>query len=135
MKYGGNAPERDATETALMDLAKSKRLPVYGFCRGMQFILDYFGQDLRNVPGHVAVRHILDDGREVNSYHNQACVSLKGNELEVLTRANDGVIESVRHRTLPVLGTMWHPEREKVFVAEDVHALRTLFDTKELMYK
>ena len=135
VKYGGNAPERDFTETVLMDLAKSKGLPVYGLCRGMQFILDYFGQDLQNVAGHVAVRHVLDNGREVNSYHNQACLNLKGTELAVLARAHDGVIESVRHTTLPMLGTMWHPEREEVFVQDDIHTVRTLFDTKELIHK
>ncbi len=35
---GGDAPERDATENALLDAAESRRLPVMGVCRGMQLI-------------------------------------------------------------------------------------------------
>ncbi len=35
---GGDAPERDATENALLDDAESRRLPVIGVCRGMQVI-------------------------------------------------------------------------------------------------
>ena len=35
---GGDAPERDATENALLDAAESRRLPVIGVCRGMQVI-------------------------------------------------------------------------------------------------
>ena len=32
---------------------------MYGFCRGMQSILDYFGQELIPVSDHVAVVHNL----------------------------------------------------------------------------
>ena len=33
---GGDAPERDTTENALLDLAERSRLPVVAVCRGMQ---------------------------------------------------------------------------------------------------
>ena len=132
VKYGGNAPERDFTERTLLDLAVKQNIPVYGFCRGMQFILDYFGQTLDNVPGHVAIRHVLDNGREVNSYHNQACTEIDSDELAVLARTSDGVIEAMRHKTLPILCTMWHPEREAEFVPDDIYAVKNLFDNKEL---
>ncbi|MBQ7593585.1 MAG: gamma-glutamyl-gamma-aminobutyrate hydrolase family protein [Synergistaceae bacterium] len=133
VKYGGNAPERDFTEHVLVDIAIDKNIPVYALCRGMQFILDYFAQELVNVKGHVAIRHelISDEkiysGREVNSYHNQACVKLIPGELETLAKTSDGVIEAVRHKTRPILATMWHPERESVFVSEDIDMIKNLF--------
>ena len=53
MRYGGNAPERDEMDKALIELSINYRIPLYGFCRGMQSILDYFGNELINVQGHV----------------------------------------------------------------------------------
>ena len=50
----------------------------------MQSILDYFGNQLMEVKGHVAVRHLVYEGEktyEVNSYHNQACVELERSKL------------------------------------------------------
>ena len=35
---GGDAPERDATENALLDMAEQQHLPVIGVCRGMQLL-------------------------------------------------------------------------------------------------
>ena len=56
-KYGGDAPERDLMEKKLLDIAVNSSIPVYGFCRGMQVVLDYFGCKLTNVDGHIATRH------------------------------------------------------------------------------
>lgn len=128
-KYGGNAPERDATDMFLIDLAVKRRIPLYGFCRGMQSILDFFGNELVNVTGHVAVRHDifgLEEYKEVNSYHNQGCVEITSKEIEVVMRAIDGTIEKIRHKTLPIIGTMWHPEREEMFMDSDILMIREL---------
>ena len=70
VKYGGDAPERDETEYAMLKLALEYDIPVYGFCRGMQTILDFYGCELSTVTGHVAVRHDIDGmlgKRNVNS--------------------------------------------------------------------
>lgn len=129
--YGGNAPERDAMDKALIELAIKNKIPLYGFCRGMQSVLDYFGNELINIEGHVAVRHIIQEDTkkyEVNSYHNQACIHLKNNcGLSVTAQASDGVIEAVRHESLPIVGTMWHPERETHFSSEDMDRVKKLF--------
>lgn len=129
VKYGGNAPERDAMDAKLLELAIEKQIPVYGFCRGMQSILDYFGNDLVQIQGHVAVRHtvagMIQGGR--NSYHNQACVKLTDScELEVLAQTEDGVIEAVKHEKYPIVATMWHPEREMPFLEADKNFLLNL---------
>lgn len=129
VKYGGNAPERDEAEKELIDLALLYDIPVYGFCRGMQVILDYFGCELEQVQGHVAVHHgiagILGDF-EVNSFHSQACRTIK-DPLEIIAQSEDGVIEAVRHKDKRILGTMWHPEREEPFKTLDIQRLQGLF--------
>lgn len=128
-KYGGNAPERDETEKSILHIAFERDIPVYGFCRGMQLILDYFGCELEPVREHVAVRHRVfgELGElEVNSFHNQACCHIKS-PLEVLAKTEDGVIEAVRYKGKPILGTMWHPERETPFRVLDIQRVQLLF--------
>lgn len=129
VKYGGDAPERDEAERELLAFALQYGIPVYGFCRGMQVILDYFGCELEQVQGHVAVRHevagMLGE-LEVNSFHNQGCRNIK-NPLEILAQSKDGVVEAVRHKEKRVLGTMWHPEREEPFRISDIQRVKELF--------
>ena len=137
VKYGGNAPERDATDTAMIKMAIEKNIPLYGFCRGMQSILDYFGEELVTVKGHVAVRMkvkgVEDEklgsfNREVNSYHNQGCVSVKKHDIEILAKSDDGVVKAIRLKNYKLLGTMWHPEREGVFSDEDIMMVHGHFE-------
>lgn len=133
-KYGGDASERDATDAECIRLAMERRVPVYGFCRGMQSLLDYFGEKLVFVEGHIAVRHRLEGKiqRDVNSYHGQACVALETGAFDVLARSADGVIEAVKHRQYPFLGTMWHPERETPFQETDILMVQELLGKKYL---
>lgn len=129
--YGGNAQERDEMDHELISLAIHKRIPVYGLCRGMQSILSYFGNELENVEGHVAVRHLVKGMQgdcEVNSYHNLACKNLiDGCGLIVTAQSEDCVIEAVRHTSFPIVGTMWHPERESCFVSKDIELVKNCF--------
>lgn len=128
-KYGGDAPERDEAEWRILDVSLERDIPVYGFCRGMQVILDYFDCELEQVQGHVAVHHKIFGALgelEVNSFHNQACRSVKS-PLEVLAQTEDGVVEAVRHKEKRILGTMWHPERENPFPILDIQRMQELF--------
>lgn len=130
VKYGGNAPERDEIDKILIQKALDKRIPLYGFCRGMQSILDYFGSELINIENHVAIKHIVKGERGsfyVNSYHNQGCVNLAGNTLKAVMRSEDDIIEMVRHDSMPIVGTMWHPEREHPFTQKSIDLVRSLF--------
>ncbi len=43
--YGADAADRDETETALLDLAERREMPVFGVCRGMQMIQQPFAAD------------------------------------------------------------------------------------------
>ncbi len=133
VKYGGNAPERDETDKLLIEIAVRDRIPLFGFCRGMQSILEYFGNELVNVTGHVAVRHKIigaEDTIEVNSYHHQGCIELTSDELEVLMISADDVIEKVKHKNLPIVGIMWHPEREGKYRMSDIIVFKELMEVR-----
>jgi putative glutamine amidotransferase len=128
------APARDETEYRLLELAVERRLPVFGICRGIQVLNVFFGGGLiQDIPAqlHSPINHdgegthpvtIIDPRIErvvehgelhVNSYHHQGVTAdLLAPDLEVFAVSEaDGVVEGVLHRTLPVIGVQWHPER------------------------
>ncbi|GAA4733836.1 gamma-glutamyl-gamma-aminobutyrate hydrolase family protein [Phytohabitans rumicis] len=121
----GQSPARDATEGALLAWALHNATPIVGVCRGMQFLLDYFGGKLRRVDGHLGVDHtMLINGvaRDVRCHHRWGAYDAPSG-FEVLTRAGS-VIEQVRHVSYPITGMMWHPERRPVFDHRDVLLMR-----------
>ena len=126
---GGDAPERDATENALLDAAESRGLPVLGVCRGMQMIQQRGAVPLLRVDGHVMARQIIQvEGKpmEVNSYHRFAAIG-SSPHLDVWAVAADGVVKAVRHTARPTTGIMWHPERNAPFTPSDVALFRRVF--------
>jgi gamma-glutamyl-gamma-aminobutyrate hydrolase PuuD len=123
---GGDAPERDAVENALLDLAERHRLPVLGVCRGMQMIQQRFAIPLRRVEGHVTQRQVIrinGEPKEVNSYHHFAAFDTRP-PLDVWAVAEDGVVKAIRHSAQPMTGIMWHPERSAPFSPTDVVLFR-----------
>lgn len=130
VSFGGNAPEKDACDNAMIKYAINHNIPVYGFCRGMQSIADFFGIEVCNITGHVAVRHKISGAFGticVNSYHNQGIRNFNHENIEVLAYTDDGIIEAIRHKKYPIVGTMWHPEREKPFSKRDIDIVKGLF--------
>lgn len=120
-------PERDARDLALLESFTRQRKPVLGICRGMQTINVFFGGDLvQDWPGHSAVhgvdrlhpvqtapsllRTLYGPVSIVNSCHHQTIGRL-GDDLEAVQWAEDGVVEAFFHKSLPVWGIQWHPER------------------------
>lgn len=122
---GGKAPERDETEEGILQEALARRIPVVGVCRGMEVLIHHFGGVLERVEGHVATRHrivIHGQERQANSYHAWASRAVPSG-FEALAWSEDGVLEAMRHREAPLLGIMWHPERENPFDKGDLNLL------------
>jgi putative glutamine amidotransferase len=115
---GGDArlsARRVANEAALLDHAEQHRLPVLGVCRGMQVLHLRSGGALCALKGHVRSVHAVN-GRDVNmlvnSWHEFGIDALTPS-WEALARASDGSVEAMRHKKLPWIGLMWHPERDQ----------------------
>ncbi len=122
---------RDEAEFRLIEAYLRAGKPILGICRGHQLLNVYFGGSLvQHLPG--AERHVPSKSGDsahatkalpgsfpaelygerfsVNSAHHQGIGRLSA-ELEALQWAEDGVIEACRHKTRPVYGVQWHPER------------------------
>jgi putative glutamine amidotransferase len=113
----GDAPERDAFEYYLLRYAIFNKIPVLGVCRGMQVIQNFFNVTLEQVSNHVATHHNVFYNRKtylVNSFHRYGAYS-SVKELQIIGKAEDGLVEAIQHVTLPLKAIMWHPERESVF--------------------
>ena len=129
--------ERDRMEAILLEEALKAGKPVFGICRGIQFLNVYLGgtlyQDLPSLrpgglehhmepPYDVPVHEVtietdspLNDilGQEtlpVNSYHHQAVKTLAPG-LKAMAYAADGLVEAVYmpDRSF-VMAVQWHPE-------------------------
>ena len=127
--YGGDAPERDDTELALVEDALGADVPVLGVCRGMQVIQHAFDVPLERVTGHVTREQTIEvDGEAslVNSFHNWGTRETAP-ELEVWARSDDGVVKGIRHRSLKLEAFMWHPERIQPFRQWDIDFMRRFF--------
>jgi N5-(cytidine 5'-diphosphoramidyl)-L-glutamine hydrolase len=122
----GDAPERDASEEIAVAWALANRRPVYGVCRGFQFLLARAGATLERIQGHVAVRHALDDGTAVNSFHDWGTAQTPTG-WTAIARAPDGTIEAARADDAALAGQMWHPEREVRFAARDIQKFAAFF--------
>lgn len=136
MALGQVCPERDEFDYELYRLAREKDMPVFGICRGAQIIATAEGgslyQDLGeienalkhnqghtpNMPSHhitvdagTKLREILGKERlMVNSFHHQV-IKNPGEDMQVVAKADDGVIEAIEHKTAKyVVAVQWHPE-------------------------
>jgi putative glutamine amidotransferase len=126
----GYSPSRDETELALVAYCRQRRIPLVGVCRGLQLLNVALGgtltRDIAEEAGnHVAIQHSIrltesiplpkyrGKSLKVNSYHRQGVLpSDLAPGAVALALSGDGVIEALRHPTLPLFGIQWHPERK-----------------------
>jgi len=143
--------ERDNTERRMLEIAVNKKLPVFGFCRGMQFINVFFkGKLINDIKDHVGANHVaithtikiineeakkvLGDEIGVNSYHNQGITpDTLSPELTAFATADD-VVEGFYHPSLPIAGVEWHPERKSPDEAANEKLVKA-FLNRELFWK
>lgn len=127
---GGNTSiQRSKTENFLLDFAIQKKMPVLGVCHGMQTIQQYFGDKLQKVYGHVSEKQeiwISGNRGIVNSYHDYGALNASSDFI-VWAKADDGVLKAIRHKQLPIIGIMWHPERFKSFRDDDINLVKNIF--------
>lgn len=143
----GLRPDRDLAESALMEAALARDLPVLAVCRGMQILNVLRGGDLvqhlPEVVGHEEHKHtpgvfadhdvtvsgesrlgrILGDRAPVKSHHHQGVGAL-GMGLVETAWAEDGTVEGLEDPARRfALGVLWHPEED-----EDAALFRALVE-------
>ena len=120
---------RDDLEKTLLDKWLKTGKPIFGICRGIQFLNIYFGGTLyQDIPVECGVIHSdvvhkvrleegtwmrdLFDSAELvtNSHHHQGVKKL-ADDCIVAARSEDGMVEAAIHKTLPIFATQFHPER------------------------
>jgi len=117
---------RDRTETQLVRQALGRGLPIFGVCRGLQFINRYFGGGVaRELPEPHIGEHEIDFAgggtARVNSFHEQGVVmSALSADLVAFAATKAGVVEGLRHPDLPIIAVQWHPERPNPAAAQDL---------------
>ncbi len=96
-----------------------ERLPLFGICLGHQLIGRAAGAETFKLPyGHRGGNHPvkdLDTGRVCVTTQNHGYAvdeaSLDASEMVVTHRnLNDGTVEGLRHRRLPIVSLQYHPE-------------------------
>lgn len=123
--------ELDILQLEILDMALEKKLPVLGICKGIQIINVGLGgtviQDISTGDRHayhngdryhasVIAKNswlcsLYGESAVINSAHHQALGKLGRGLYAVQFCPPDGCIEAVAHKSLPVIGVQWHPER------------------------
>lgn len=127
---GSHEPDdaRDAGEMRIIARFLAMERPIFGICRGVQILNVVFGGTLlQDIPNHSKItpdadrvhmsrtddpllQSIYGSHFPINSAHHQV-VDRLGVGLQAIQWSEDGYVEALRHRSRPVWGVQWHPER------------------------
>ena len=126
--------EMDELQFSILDDFVKEKKPVFGVCRGFQILNVYFGgtmiqhipsfqrhgkksvSDPDKVHGCCAqadswIGRLYGSRFSINSAHHQGVDRLGTGLDEDAWCSEDHIVEAVHHRTLPIYGVQWHPER------------------------
>ncbi len=120
---GPGTPDRAGISLELVAACAKAGRPLLGVCLGHQAIGQYFGGSVVRAPAvmHAKVSSIAHDGSGLfdglpssfaaTRYHSLVVddTSLPA-ALAVTARAEDGTVQGLGHRTLPIHGVQFHPE-------------------------
>jgi anthranilate synthase component 2 len=120
---GPGRPEAAGVTPALVAACAEARRPVLGVCLGHQAIAAHFGGAVVRAPRpvHGKVSQIAHDGSGVFAglpspfeavRYNSLTVAAEGlpDCLAVTATGEDGTVQGLSHRTLPIHGVQFHPE-------------------------
>lgn len=134
LSNGPGDPDAVAYAPEIIRTLTANGVPIFGICLGHQLLGLTFGGSTVKMPyGHRGGNHpvkVVESGRVLITSQNHG-FAVQGNETSVRGAAdlevthvnlNDGTIEGLRHRTLPIFGVQYHPE-----AAPGPHDARPLF--------
>ena len=135
LSNGPGDPEAVAYAPATIKSLAERKIPIFGICLGHQLIGLTFGGRTTKLPyGHRGGNHPVKDlasGKVLITSQNHG-FAVEGSadgipgapDLQVThVNLNDGTIEGLRHKSLPVFAVQYHPE-----AAPGPHDARPLFD-------
>lgn len=129
---GPGTPDEAGISLELVAACAAERRPLLGVCLGHQTIGQAFGgRVVRTPPVHGKTCAVIHDGTglfaglpspfQVTRYHSLAVEAASVPEcLAVNAVAEDGTVQGLNHRTLPLHGLQFHPES---VASEHGHAL------------
>ena len=120
---GPGIPEKAGVSIEMIKFCAQKKIPLFGVCLGHQAIGVAFGATVSRAPellhGKTSLVHHKGQGVltglptpfTATRYHS-LCVEREnvGEDLEITSQTDSGIIMSLRHRTLPIEGVQFHPE-------------------------
>ncbi|HLX26349.1 MAG TPA: aminodeoxychorismate/anthranilate synthase component II [Candidatus Cybelea sp.] len=120
---GPGRPEHAPQMLEILRAAIDRKMPVFGVCLGLQAIGEVLGATVTHAPRqmHGKTSRIEHDGNgvfselptplEATRYHS-LCLdpATIPDELRVVARSEDGVVQGIAHRSLPVHAVQFHPE-------------------------
>ncbi len=116
-----NEQRMNATNSEIIKHVVSTKKPLLGICYGTEILALTLGGTIRRSENVVKGLHIVnvkkpnslcDKDIEVYQSHNYEIAKL-GNKLENFAISNTCQYEIIKHKTLPIFGTQFHPEMSK----------------------
>jgi anthranilate synthase/aminodeoxychorismate synthase-like glutamine amidotransferase len=109
------------------------KVPILGVCLGHQAIAQAFGADIVLAPElmHGKTSEIRHDGQGIYAGVPETFIATRYHslivdpdtvpeEFRVTATSSDGVIQGIRHRSLPIEGVQYHPESILTVVGIDI---------------